>query len=196
MVVIGLTGASGSGKSFIAKRFQAYEIPIINADCIVHSIYRTENECTILLKHHFGDRIIRPDHSVNRQELGKIVFNDKEKLKLLNDIVHPFVIREIRINIEEHRKHAKAVLIDAPQLFEAGLEKDCDYVIAVIADDATRIQRIAIRDHISEDVARQRLLNQFSDEYFKERSDFYICNSLHDNIDEQISSILTTIGYL
>ena len=197
MITIGLTGASGSGKSYIAKLFSMYQIPTVNADHIVHTLYQTENECTAKLKERFGDAVINTDHSVNRRILCSIVFQDKEKLTLLNQTVHPFVICEIQKEIEKARQNAvKAILIDAPHLFEAGLDRACNVIISVIADKNTRIQRIAARDHIGEQDAAQRLSHQYGDDFFKQHSDFCIYNSDCDNASEQIHTILTTLGLI
>jgi len=197
MMIIGLTGASGSGKSYVAKLFAEYGIPVINADHIVHVLYETENNCTLLLTERFGKSILNADHSIDRRALRTIVFNNRELLNLLNETVHPFVIEEIHNQIQNARKTSvKAVLIDAPQLFEANLDRECDYVIAVIADKATRIQRIAARDHVHENDAEKRLSHQYSDDFFKQNSDFCIYNSSNDNISEQIYTILHTLDLL
>ncbi len=197
MITIGLTGTSGSGKSYVAQIFAEYKIPTINADHIVHTLYETQNDCTLLLKERFGNDILNSDHSVNRKVLGKIVFNNRAQLKLLNETVHPFIIKEIKNQIQQaQNKSVKAVLIDAPQLFEAKLDSECDYIIAVIADETTRIQRIATRDHISENDARKRLSHQYSDDFFKKNSHFCIYTSLEDNVQEQIHTILNAIGFL
>lgn len=197
MMIIGLTGASGSGKSYISGLFADNGIPTINADRIVHALYETKNSCTLLLSERFGEEILNPDHSINRKALGAIVFNDPDLLKLLNETVHPFVIEEIHKQIQKARQNsAKAVLIDAPQLFEAGLDHECNFIIAVIANKETRIQRISARDHISEQDAEQRLSRQYSDDFFKQNSDFCIYNSPQDNVSDQIHTILHTLGLL
>lgn len=197
MVVIGLTGASGSGKSYVARIFEQYGIQTLNADTIVHTLYQSENDCTQLIKKRFGDAVIKSDHSVDRQALGRLVFQDRRRLALLNETVHPFVINEIHtaIKLAQSNGHT-SVLIDAPQLFESQLDKNCDYIIAVIADHQTRIKRISERDHISKELAEQRLSHQYKDDYFIKNSHFCIYNSEGNDVSEQVSAILTAIGLI
>lgn len=195
MITLGLTGMSGSGKSFVANLFSEFGIPSINADTVVHRLYADKNECTVKLKSVFGEGILNPDHSINRKALGKIVFSDRAKLALLNETVHPLVINEMRVMIENAKEQGKkAVILDAPQLFESHLDADCDYIIAVIADEETRLQRIAMRDGITIDAAKIRLANQHPNIFFKEHSDFCIENSRGADLKTQIIGILREIG--
>ena len=194
MITIGLTGGSGSGKSYVAEQFHKYGIPIINADQIVHELYATNNECTLALKACFGENILNPDHSINRAVLREIVFHDKSKLALLNQTVHPFVLAQMRNKIKS--AEAPAVLLDAPQLFESGLDADCSVIIAVTSDLNTRIARISKRDSISADTAKQRIANQFDDDYFISHSDFCIHNTPEHDLEKQITDILHRLGLL
>ena len=195
MITIGLTGCSGSGKSYIATLFERFGIPTINADRIVHTLYAGENPCTAKLAEHFGNGVLNPDYSVNRRALADMVFQDRSLLALLNAIVHPFVLEEIDLLKERADKDgATAVMIDAPQLFESGLDQKCDYVIAVLADEKTRVKRLMNRDGIDESSIKRRLSNQFSDAFFEEHAHFCIKNSEGDDPLEQIVSILRVIG--
>lgn len=195
MITIGLTGMSGSGKTYISNLLISRGFTVINTDEIVHTLYREENDCTRLLKARFGDAVFFADHRVDRKTLASIVFADPTRLQLLNETVHPFVVREIRERIQNAQINLeKAIVIEAPQLFEAGLEKEFDYIISVIADDDTRVLRISKRDAISRDDALQRLSHQHSDRFFKDHSDFIIKNSSNDDPDAQLDTILRTIG--
>ena len=197
MIRIGLTGVSGSGKSFVTKIFDQYGIPSINADAVVHELYSAKNPCTEELSHLFGNDILLADDSVDRRKLASIVFASQEKLQLLNQTVHPFVIDRIdKISKEKENQGERAFLIEAPQLFEAGLEASCDYVISVMADHETRIERLITRDGITKDMAEKRISNQFKDSFFRDRSDFCIENNSGDDLETQVHSILTEIGFL
>ncbi len=197
MIRIGLTGVSGSGKSFVTKIFDQYGIPSINADAVVHELYSAKNSCTEALSHLFGNDILLTDGSVDRRKLASVVFASKEKLQLLNQTVHPFVVDRInKISKEKENQGEKAFLIEAPQLFEAGLEASCDYVISVMADHETRIERLITRDGITKQMAEKRISNQFEDSFFKDRSDFCIENNVGDDLETQVHSILTEIGFL
>ena len=197
MIRIGLTGVSGSGKSFVTKIFDQYGIPSINADAVVHELYSAKNPCTEALYQLFGNDILLADDSVDRRKLASIVFASQEKLQLLNQTVHPFVIDRIdKISKEKENQGERAFLIEAPQLFEAGLEASCDYVISVMADHETRIERLITRDGITKDMAEKRISNQFKDSFFRDRSDFCIKNNSGDDLEAQVHSILTEIGFL
>lgn len=194
---IGLTGISGSGKSYVSAIFSRYGIPVINTDALVHRLYEKNGSATPRLLARFGDRILFSDGSINRRLLADIVFQDIDSLSALNAIVHPLVIEECEKKIAVYRAQGKkAVLIEAPQLFEAGLEKSCDIVIAVIADPATCIERIMIRDALSLEQAKLRLSNQNSIDFFRQKADYCIENNTPDDIETQVHHILNETGLL
>ena len=191
MIRIGLTGVSGSGKSFVTKIFAQYGIPSVNSDAVVHELYSTKNSCTEVLSQRFGTGILQEDHSVDRRKLAEIVFSSKEKLQLLNQTVHPFVIERIDMLAKaEEFRGSKAFLIEAPQLFEAGLDTTCDYIVSVVTDHETRIERLIVRDGITREVAEKRIQNQHNDLFFRERSDFCIENSAQDDLEKQVLFVL------
>ena len=181
MKVIGLCGGSGSGKGTVAKIFLDYGIPSIDADAVYHGLTSKKTPCTEALADEFGSEILNTDGSLNRRALSKIVFSDRdsrEKREALNRISHAFVISEIvRILSDYESRGLCAAIVDAPLLFESGLDKKCDVIILVIAEKEIRISRIVKRDGISEADARARISSQLSDEYLKEHSDFVITNS-------------------
>ena len=157
MLRIGITGMSGSGKSYVSAVFAKYGIPSINADAVVHRLYQDKNPCTVALAATYGDQILNPDHSINRAALASIVFQSREKLNQLNRTVHPFVEEVIRLEALTAEKNGfGAILLDAPQLFEAGLEKACDYVIAVLAEEDFKLHNIMKRDGITEEYHHQQ----------------------------------------
>lgn len=188
---IGLTGMSGSGKSFVSSLFEEFGIPVINTDRLVHTLYREKNPCTEALAACFGSQILDEDHAINRRVLAEIVFRDKQALALLNATVHPFVIAACREAWALWEKAGKrAVVIEAPQLFEAGLDKLCDCVVAVIASRDTCLKRILLRDHLSVEQVEQRLCNQYDEAFFLDKADFCIRNEENDDIPKQIRAFL------
>lgn len=194
---IGITGMSGSGKSYVCSIFEKYGIPSVNSDAIVHRLYATQNSCTETLALLYGKDILHEDHSINRSALAAIVFADREKLALLNKIVHPYVVEilEKQASIEEE-KGTPAFLIDAPQLFEAGLDKHCDYIVSVIADASTIRSRLMQRDNLTQEAITARLANQHDEHFFHTHSDFCISNSNGDDVEVQVKLILKKIGLL
>ena len=198
MLVIGLTGPSGAGKSRVAEIFAAHGLPVINADAVYHALLIPPSLCLDELVHHFGLEILLPNGMLDRKALGKIVFSDTEALAALNTIAHHHVMAEIRRRLTELRRaNVPAVIIDAPQLFEAGAERDCNVIVSVLADSALRLQRIMNRDGISADAAMHRMAAQKSDEFFRSHSDYIIENNeSSDHLPVAVRKILLEMGVL
>ena len=138
---------------------------------------------------HFGTDILNENDYLNRKALADIVFSDREQLKKLNSIMFPKICKQIREVIDENND--KNVVIDAPQLFESGLNEICDIVISVIAPIEILVQRIVRRDNISEDDARLRLASQHDEQFFIERSDYIIrSDSTLDFLNNQVMNII------
>ena len=178
MIVIGLTGPSGSGKSTVSALFSARGIPVIDADAVYRELLIPPSDCLDELVRVFGNEILCPNGTLNRRALGKLVFSDREALARLNTVAHRHIMAEIHRRIAAFRESgARAVLLDAPQLFEADAARDCDAVVSVLADEATRLSRIMRRDGITERDARLRMNVQYSDAFFRERSDYVLENN-------------------
>ena len=188
MKIIGITGTSGSGKGYVSDIIRGYGFTVIDADKVTHALYGG-GECVLKISELFGD-VTDGKGAIDRKKLGAIVFNDREKLLLLQDTVYGYITSEIFSVIEkEKKKGASAAFMDAPQLFEAGIDKDCDSVIAVVADEDVRLARIIKRDGISEESARMRMKNQKSTDFFIENSDFVIENN-GGEIAEKVREVL------
>lgn len=184
---LGLTGQSGAGKGYICKKLQKRGFNIIDCDEVVKNIYDSNGELVQKLCDEFGD--ILTHGKIDRKKLGKIVFADRDKLKRLDEIVHPAVI-------DRCASLAKLPsVLDAPQLFESGAEDKCFKTIAVLADESTRLERITKRDNISFGEAKSRLASQFDEDYFKSHCDFVINNNDGDDIDREIDDILHSLGF-
>lgn len=199
MIVIGICGSSGSGKSTVSDYFRENGIPVLDCDEIYHELVEAPSACLTEIGKQFGMDLIR-NNRLDRRKLGEIVFQDQEKLFLLNEISHRHVICELEKRITEYaRNHHKACVIDAPMLFEAGLDRRCDAVIAVICDEAKQIERICARDDIDEEKARKRIINQKSADELKELADYVIINNgtyeeLIDQCDRLQNLIFTVKG--
>ena len=198
MLVIGLTGPTGAGKSRVAEIFEAFGLPVINADRVYHRLLLPPSRCLDELAEQFGHEILSPDGTLNRRALGTIVFSDAEALHTLNSITHHYVMAEIRRTLDRLRRDNRlAAVIDAPQLFEAGAEKDCNVIVSVLADRSLRRDRIVLRDGISSDEAEQRMASQKSDDFFRAHSDYIIENNLNpDATLSQVKAILAETGVI
>ncbi len=181
MIVIGVTGPSGSGKSFVREAFCARGIPVLDADAVYHGWIDRQTPCTQALARAFGKEILSPSGGIDRKKLANVVFcggnTEKERLRLLNGITHPYVLESCRCWLEEQNKQGKeAAVLDAPLLIESGLNQKCDHVIAVLAPEALRVSRIMARDGLTEAAAKSRIAAQKDDGFYKSHADFIFVN--------------------
>ncbi|MDM1040629.1 MULTISPECIES: dephospho-CoA kinase [Empedobacter] len=172
--VAGITGGIGSGKSTAAKFFEELGIPVYNSDTRAKTIQNENSEVKVKIIAAFGEEAYN-ENGLNKPYLSKQVFQNNEKLKLLNSIVHPAVFQDF----EDWKKAQKSdiVMKEAAILIESGSYKDCDVVISVVADIETRIARTIERDGLSREEILARINNQISDEERIAKSDFIIDNN-------------------
>ncbi len=197
MLKMGLCGGSGVGKGYISGLLTEYGFPCLDTDLLVHGMYQNDRELICTIAKEFGEKAVSSSKTVDRGVLREIVFSDRDALFKLNGIVHKRVDKYCKEWIaEQESKGHKAVFIDAPQLFEAGMEKDFDYIIAVICPVEERIERIIKRDKISREGAEKRLSNQLSDSEYSKRSHFVINNSSNSDSGEQLKKILCEVGLI
>jgi len=168
--IIGITGGIASGKSTVADFFRKKQVPVIVADTIGHKILERKNIIQKLVQA-FGDEILN-DGAIDRKVLGKMVFEDKKKLRILNAIVHPELITEIFEQIEQ--SDAKFVVIDAALLFQWNMNELCDYVILVDAREEVRAVRLQKCKGLSCQEAYERIHAQ---EPFSQDVNFVIENN-------------------
>lgn len=175
--IIGLTGQTGAGKSSVSSAFRSQGLTVIDCDEISHLVTAEGKRCLADLALEFGIGILNADGTLNRKRLGAIVFNDKEKLESLNRIIFPHIIEYLDEEIDElEKKGTQAVVLDAPTLFESGMDERCDSIISVIAPLQERLNRIVVRDHLTDEEARARINSQHDDDYYISRSQQVIIN--------------------
>ena len=171
--IVGLTGGIGSGKTTIAKHIKSMGIPVYIADDAAKKILSLP-ETLNALKLVFGNAIFDGE-LLNKDKLSKIVFNNPEMLKQLNQIVHPAVKKDfdnwLQINNDQ-----PLVVKEAAILFESGSYKDCDAIITIVAPIEERIQRVVERDHTNSEAVLSRINNQWTDEMRMDKSDYVIEN--------------------
>lgn len=194
MKIIGITGSIGSGKSHVAALISEKGIPRIDTDEVYHGFVSKRSPMTEEIEKYFGGGVINPDGSLNRAELGKIVFSEPEKLKLLNSLTHETVKSKVREMLAQYRKAGeKAVLVEVPLMFESGFDKECDEVVCVVADDELRLRRICERDGISEKDAKKRIKNQKDNDFYIANSSIIVYNNGSEDISARVSSIVKTV---
>jgi dephospho-CoA kinase len=175
--IIGMTGPTGSGKTSVAKIFEGEGIPAVVTDDIARGTTAPGTPAFREITAAFGTDVVAQDGTLNRAALAGLVFADESKNRLLCDITHPLITIEIRKILRELIVSGKrAVLIDAPLLFESNVCKMCDYTFAVLAPLAERRQRIMNRDGLTPERAESRLAAQKDDEYYISRSNAVIVN--------------------
>ncbi len=139
-LVVGITGGVGSGKTTVARMFNRLGAKVISADAIAHKVLNRDEIKKQIVKI-WGSDVISPSGEIDRSRLAEMVFTKKEELKTLEAIVHPPVIREIEREIERASSD-KVVIVDAPLLLEAGLERLCERIIFVEAKRENRLLRL------------------------------------------------------
>lgn len=194
-VIVGLTGPTGAGKSAARSIFEEYGFRFVDCDILARKAVEPGAPALALLAEAFGADVIRDDGSLDRSLLASRAFPTAEGREQLNSIVHPAVITLAQEIIEECRTAGTVgVAIDAPLLFESGMNNICDAVIAVTAPDELRLQRIIVRDGITPEAARLRMAAQHECEYYSDRADYTIVNNgTRDELQQQIRSVLDQI---
>lgn len=185
--IIGLTGGIGSGKTTIAKYFKSFGIPVYIADDEARKIMQSP-EIINAIKNTFGKDIFE-NGILNREKLAKIVFNDPEKLKKLNSIVHPAVKKHFELWLIEN-KTFPYIIYEAAILFESGRYKDCDIIVTVTAPIEARLQRVLERDKTTRELVLKKMEAQWSDEKRIAKSDFVIENIALDAAKREVDEIL------
>lgn len=174
MVVLGLTGSVGMGKSATAKMFAEEGVPVHDADAVVHALYEGAAVAPIEAAFPGTTR----DGKVDREELGRRVLGDPEALRRLEAIVHPLVAeaRE-RFLAEAERNGAAVVLLDIPLLYETGGDARCDAVVVVSAPPEVQRRRVLERPGMTEEKFQAILAKQMPDAEKRRRADFVVDTS-------------------
>lgn len=173
---IGITGGIGSGKSLVSRIFACLGISVYDADSRAKAVMTTDGILISAIRKEFGGLSYHADGSLNREYLARHVFNDPERLEVLNKLVHPRVADDYNRWLREHRSE-NYVLKEAALLYESGSYKLLDGVITVYAPEGLRIERVLQRDlHRSADQVKAIIRSQMSDEEKVKRADYVIHN--------------------
>lgn len=190
MKIIGLTGNSGAGKSTVCEILKKkYQVEIIDADQVAKQLTQGK---TAYLEHiikQFGEEILNQTGELNRKQLADLIYSNQQKREELNQITFVHVVEEIKKQIQKVEQN-KLIVMDAPLLFESGLDKLCDSTIAMIASNTTKLERICKRDNIDEQTAKKRIAIQLKDEYLIKQADYSIQNdSTIEELEHKISKL-------
>lgn len=195
-IIIGLTGMSGAGKSTACRLFSELGYDVIDCDKVSRDVVEKGRPALREIADEFGREYINEGGTLNRRKLGSLVFSDSDKRLKLNSIIYPYIIDEVMRTVNHLVDNGSdRILIDAPTLFESGLDSACDYIVSVVADIDDCIGRITARDNITEKQAKDRLSSQFSAEFYDERSDYCVKNDGSvDDLKRKIREISERLG--
>ncbi|MBQ9897872.1 MAG: dephospho-CoA kinase [Ruminococcus sp.] len=178
VMVVGLTGQTGAGKSTVSRIFAENGFAVINADNVARKLVEKGTNCLGEIEDLFGHEVLNEDETLNRRALAGIVFSERSKLEMLNSIMYPYITGEILRQIKAHSiKGEKLILLDAPTLFESRADDFCEIIISVLADPEIRKERIVARDQLTPDQAQKRMNSQLDEEFFRKHSDYIIKNN-------------------
>ena len=175
--------------------FEKYGFAVIDCDEVSRFVTDAGSPCTAELAEEFGDEILNSDGTLRRRVLAEVAFSDAKKLETLNKITHRHILNEVFARVENYRsKGFAAVVIDAPVLFESGLDKRCDTTLAICAPREIRLERIIARDGISAQSAEVRISRQLSEKELATLADRVIVNDgtleeLKNNITNYVKEI-------
>ena len=182
-LIIGLTGPTGAGKSTASKVAENLGFKVIDCDKVARIATEKESKGLKALVKVFGKAILLDDNTLNRKKLAELAFSSKENTELLNNTLLPIIVELIKKEIKGDK-----VLLDAPTLFESGLDSICDYTVAVLADETLRKMRIIKRDILTEAEALIRMNAGKPDEFYLSRTENIIYNN-GDTLDKEAQNL-------
>jgi dephospho-CoA kinase len=187
-MTIGITGGIASGKSYVCSEIKKLGYPLIDCDQINRDFQQIGMPIYNEIVKHFGNEFLNEDKTINKTELGKLIFSNEEKRLLLNSISHPLIIGEMKRQIE---KNDGLIFMEIPLLYETGLEYLCDKIICVFVDEKIQINRLMARDGIEYDYTINKIKSQMPLSLKKDKSDYIIDSSNgFDDTKKQINEII------
>lgn len=188
LIVLGITGGSGTGKTAASEMFGVLGVKIIDADKVARKVVEKGKPALREIVDFFGKEILQSDGTLDRKKLGGIVFSCEEKLSKLNSITHKYISEYVYNEIAT--SEGGIIGIDGAVLIESEIAKQCDYICSVLADKKIRINRIMERDNLSYDETEKRMNSQKCDEFYIKNSDFVIYNNTTIiNLQKQVEEI-------
>ena len=190
MILIGLTGGIGSGKSTVAGMFRTLGIPVYESDSRAKWLMENNQEVKSKIKDLLGNDAYLPDQNLNRTWIASQVFKDQQKLDQLNRIVHPAVFEDLQSWASEHELTSAPYLIqESALLFEENLTSRFNAVILVVANEETRISRVMARDKVNKEKVLSRIENQLTDDQKVPLADYVIFNDNERSLINQVMDI-------
>jgi dephospho-CoA kinase len=179
LLIVGLVGRAGSGKSSVARALVAHGAVLLDADRIGHEVTDTDPEVRAALVAEYGPAVYLEDGTLNRRLVATLVFSAPAALAALNRLVHPRIVQRLRARIDDLAAAGRpaVVVVDAALMLDWGFERQCDAVIAVRAPEESRVARLVASRGWTDAEARRRLAAQRPDEQFALAADEVIDNA-------------------
>ncbi|MGN0451455.1 MAG: dephospho-CoA kinase [Acutalibacteraceae bacterium] len=175
-IVIGLTGPTGSGKSSVSRIAEDFGLQVIDCDKTAREATEKGTAGLKALVSAFGEEILLPDGNLNRKALAAAAFKDKQSTELLNKTILPYIAELLK---EQARN--RDTLLDAPTLFESGINEICHKTVAVLADREIRLKRIIARDNLTLKEAETRINAGKDEDFYREHADYILYNNGDEN---------------
>lgn len=173
--IFALTGPTGAGKSTVSECFRKHGVYVADCDAAAKAVMQKGSQCLSEVRENFGNEVFTADGELNRKALADIVFNDKDKLKLLNSVTHKYITQYITEEIAAAKSDIAA--IDGAVIIGSPVEDMCRLTVVVTADEKKRIARIMQRDKIDYKAAKERINAQMSSEEYESYADFTVKNN-------------------
>ncbi|OUR66328.1 dephospho-CoA kinase [Cycloclasticus sp. 46_83_sub15_T18] len=186
MLIIGLTGGIGCGKTTVTQLFQQRNVPVVDADEIAHAVVQPKQPALTAVAAAFGPQVISADGSLDRDQLRNIVFTDPTKKKILEDILHPIIFKTMYQQLEQY--DAAYGIASIPLLFEGNKPHNFARVLVIDCPETLQIQRVKTRDQLSDNIISSIMDSQCSRSYRLAHADDIIRNdgSL-DSLETQVA---------
>ena len=192
-MILGLTGGIGTGKSTVANMLKEKGIPVVDTDLISREVIQYP-EIIEKIKLEISNEVFDFNNKLNRKKMSEIVFENKEKLKKLNEIMHPVILKKMWEEVEKLKKDYKIIVVDISLLFEINMENEVDKVLLIYSSKEIQIERIMNRDGRTREEAIKIINSQMPLYKKREKSDYIIQNNdslekLKKNLDKVVQKL-------
>lgn len=195
IIKVGITGGTGSGKSSVCNYLTKKGLQVIDSDAIARKLLDRDTVTYDLVVSHFGEKILKANGEINRQLLSSIVFGSSDELNFLQNVVTKETVEIVKKLLEKSRPEMKIIFLDAPLLFETGLDQDVDIVWLVLASQEKRLKRLSKRDGIPVFEIEKRMSAQMPEEQKEMLADIVIENEgslddLYSKVDKLLLQLI------
>ncbi len=192
-MILGLTGGIGTGKSTVANMLKEKGIPVVDTDLISREVIEYP-EIIEKIKLEISNEVFDFNNKLDRKKMSEIVFENQEKLKKLNEIMHPEILKKMWDEVEKLKKNHKIIVVDVPLLFEINMEKEVDKILLIYASKEIQLKRIMERDGRTREEAVKIISSQMPLYKKREKSDYIIQNNdslekLEKNLDKIVQKL-------